>query len=107
MTAEVVTSVPIIELQYPLQVSPPLTILVEDIHDPVDGHHQHIDIIYVCRLVDRSRPLHDGWLWVSKKTLVDGTPMDRGCGSPVPPPEDVRLLTLHAFQVVEGSRTIR
>lgn len=27
----------------------PLAILLEDIHDRQQGHHQHIDLVYVCR----------------------------------------------------------
>ena len=40
VTAEVVMSAPPIELDYPTQVAPPFTIMVEDIHDPVNGYHQ-------------------------------------------------------------------
>ena len=37
----VVPTGPAIDLSYPVLVQPPLTIMVEDIHDPVDGYHQH------------------------------------------------------------------
>ena len=33
----------------PRRSLPPLTIMVEDIDDPVQGFHQHIDFIYVCQ----------------------------------------------------------
>ena len=50
--AEVVPTSVILDLAYPEQVQPPYTIMVEDIHDPVDGFHNHIDMIYFCRPSD-------------------------------------------------------
>ena len=64
---------PAIDLSYPVLVEPPLTIMVEDIHDPVDDYHQHIDLIYVSRPVGTPGPLNDGWIWVSKEELAAGT----------------------------------
>ena len=48
LKAEIVSARPPLELDYPAQVEPPFTIMVEDIHDPVDGFHRHIDMIYMC-----------------------------------------------------------
>ena len=99
--AEVVPTGPRIHMEYPTQVEAPFTIMIEDIHDPVDGYHQHIDMIYMCRLVGPAGPLNDGWLWVARAQLVDGTPLAREDGGEVAPPDDVRLLARYAFQVVE------
>ena len=41
----------------------------------------------------------DGW-WVSKDELESGVALDSGDGDGVPPPEDVRVLAAHAFEVV-------
>ena len=40
---------PSMGLSYPEEVTPPFSIMVEDIHDPVEGFHKHIDMIYFCR----------------------------------------------------------
>ena len=66
----VVPTGPAIDLSYPVIVQPPLTIMVEDIHDPVDGYHQHIDLIYVSRPVGIPGPLNDGWVWVGQDELA-------------------------------------
>ena len=70
LEAEVVSTDPGIDLEYPSQVAAPFTIMVEDIDDPVDGYHQHIDMIYFCRLVGAAEPLNEGWRWVNRAHLV-------------------------------------
>ena len=100
LRAEVVPTSEVIELQYPTQVLPPFTIMVEDIDDPVQGFHHHIDMIYFCRLTGPAVPLNDGWRWVSRRDLADSVPLTREDGRAEAPPEDVRVLALHAFRVV-------
>ncbi len=87
-------------LAYPEEVPPPLTIMIEDIDDPVTGPHQHIDFIYVCRLTGPPAPLHDGWHWITRDELASSTALAPPSGPPTPPPDDVRLLARHAFAVV-------
>ena len=48
---EVVPTGTPIDLDYPEQVHAPFTIEIEDIDDPVQGWHQHIDMIYFCKPV--------------------------------------------------------
>ena len=103
LRAEVVSNERPWELDYPSQVPAPFTIMVEDIPDPDQGPHQHIDMIYMCRPVGPVGPLNDGWLWVSKGQLADGIPLERGDRAPVPPPEDVRVLANHAFELVANA----
>jgi 8-oxo-dGTP diphosphatase len=89
--AEIVpTSVLDITLTYPTQVEPPLTIMVEDIDDPVVGFHQHIDFIYVCRPLHPVTTIPDGWRWVTQEELEADIPLERDGGTPERPPEDVR-----------------
>ena len=105
--AEVVSAGPRLELDYPSQVTPPFTIMVEDIHDPVQGYHQHIDMIYICRLAESTPALNEGWQWVSMAQLANRTPLERVDGCKEAPPEDVRVLAQMAFQIVSsdaGSR---
>ena len=98
---------PEFDLDYPIMVQPPLTIMVEDIHDPVDGYHQHIDMIYVSRPVGTPGPLNDGWVWVGWEELADGAALDRDAGPKEPPPEEVRVLAKQAFALVAGDRPER
>ena len=88
---------------YPVQVPPPLTILIEDVDDPVDGFHQHIDFIYICRPLTPVTALPDGWLWVSEEELAAGRALDRPGGDPEPPPDDVRLWAAKAFRAARES----
>ena len=99
LEAVVVPTSPIIELDYPQQVLPPYTIEVEDIDDPVHGYHQHIDMIYICRIAGSS-VLNKGWQWVSEQMIQSEASLCRSGGYPEPPPKDVRVLAMHAFDIV-------
>ena len=101
--AEVVSSQPALDLDYPSQVSPPYTIMVEDIHDPDEGYHQHIDMIYFCRPVGRLGMVKDGWHWVSSADLAHGARIEGEGPQAMPPPEDVRVLAQQAFQAVANA----
>ncbi len=100
VAAEVVPTGVVLDLDYPMQVHPPYTIMVEDIHDPVDGLHQHIDMIYFCRLAGTSGPLNDGWVWVDRAEIESAAPLKTDRGVCEPPPEDVRVLALRGFDLV-------
>ena len=98
--AVVEPTTPSLALDYPIQVPPPFTIMVEDIHDPVEGFHHHIDMIYFCRLVGPPGPLREGWIWVAGNHLADEAPLSWEGAPSVPPPEDVRLLALKAIDAL-------
>ena len=66
---EVVPTGTPINLDYPEQVHAPFTIEIEDIDDPVQGWHQHIDMIYFCKPVGIPKAVNEGWVWVSKDEL--------------------------------------
>jgi 8-oxo-dGTP pyrophosphatase MutT (NUDIX family) len=99
-SAEVIPSAPILPFSLPGQVQPPYTILVEDIPGP-DEPHQHIDLIYFCRLADGAAP--DPSLgvfhWVDEAALRSNQPLDlAACGVTVPIADDVRLLAIKAIE---------
>ena len=96
---------PRLGLGYPTEVEPPYTIMVEDIHDPVDGFHKHIDMIYFCRPSRLPAVLEDGWLWVSREDLAAGAILAPCSPKAAPAPDDVRLLAGKAFEIVEGPGT--
>ncbi|MBR61275.1 MAG: hypothetical protein CL904_01250 [Dehalococcoidia bacterium] len=88
--------------RYPKQISSPVTILIEDINDNEIGSHQHIDMIYFCKLSFGEDPsnINPGWLWVEKEDLDKGLPLKNDKGDYDPPPEDVLILASHAFEAV-------
>jgi len=103
LEARIMSSLKPLSFDYPAQVPPPYTILVEDSREP-DGPHQHIDLIYFCRSLDgealRPPQPDDVLVWVSEAQLRRGEPVPlRGCGVDVPISEDVRLLALEAVRV--------
>ncbi len=100
--AEVVPTGTPVELEYPEQVHAPFTIEIEDIDDPAQGWHQHIDMIYFCKPVGAPGAINDGWRWVSAEELESGVALETGNGAAVAPPEDVRVLAEYAFEVVGG-----
>ena len=103
LRAEVVSAGPLFQLGYPRQVEPPFTIMVEDIDDPVQGYHQHIDMIYFCRLTGPAAPLRNGWRWVGGGQLARADALERDDGAAAVPPEDVRLLAQRALEVVAAA----
>jgi 8-oxo-dGTP diphosphatase len=98
--SKVVSTGPIIDMGYPTQVVAPYTIMIEDIDDPVQGFHHHIDMIYFCRPTSSPELIYEGWQWVARQSLKDGLAMPNGQGDNVPPPEDVRLLASRAFELI-------
>ena len=102
ITAEIISPASALPFDYPRQVPPPYTILIEDIPGP-DGRHQHIDLIYFCRPVAGAGsvdPSPDPTLrWVHESELRDDRSLDvAGCGVAARVPEDVRRLALIAIE---------
>jgi len=95
--------------EYPEQLPPPYTILVEDIPGPGEPH-KHIDMIYFCRVVDGGpdRLTDDPTLrWVDEKDLRQSAPMDvAGCGVSVAVPDDVRELALVAIETARRANEV-
>ena len=100
VVAEVVPTSKTLDLKYPEILVPPFTIMIEDIEDPVDGRHQHIDLIYFCKPISKPVLLNNGWYWISRATLKRKSPIDHDTGLSIPPPEDVRVLAEHAFTTI-------
>ena len=85
------------------QVPAPKTILVEDVYDHRVGKHQHIDMIYFCR-VDGPRPAApEGWEWFTAQDLREKRAIITPTGKPMLPPEDVLTLGLEAMRETQGS----
>ncbi len=97
LAAEVLPTGIVLDLEYPVQVQPPFTILVEDIADPVEGDHQHIDMIYLCRPAMGVGALNDGWVWASRSDLIAKRPLSASGAPCEPPPKDVCLLAIAAL----------
>ena len=104
LIAEVMAREMPVEFGYPRQIPPPETIMVEDIDDPVAGPHEHVDMIYFCRLKEGegTEGLRSAWVWVSGETLAAGEAVSLDDGVEVTLPEDVRLLALAVDSAGQG-----
>ena len=100
LQVQVLNTGPKLRLPYPEEVIPPYTIMVEDIYDPVQDFHKHIDMIYFCRPTGETN-LPDGWRWVSRHSLETASTLARDGGPPEPPPEDVRALGVRAIDFTQ------
>ena len=99
LVARVVPTAPRLGLDYPTQVEPPYTIMVEDIDDPIEGFHQHIDLIYFCIVASAHGGLNEGWLWVSRHELASRALLSVAGGAASAPPDDVRTMGMTAMDL--------
>ena len=109
LRAQVVGAARRFDFDYPAQVPPPYTILVEDSPEP-GNPHQHIDLIYFCRSLDgdalRPPSPDDTIVWVSEAQLARSEPLPlRNGTADAPVAEDVRLLALEAIRAVREGRS--
>ena len=102
LLAEVMPREMPVDFAYPRQIPSPETIMMEDIDDPVSGPHEHVDLIYFCRLRgeygDGAEGVRKGWQWVAEETLVNRDAVSLDDGVEVTLPEDVRQLALAALR---------
>ncbi len=99
---EIVPTQPSPEIGDLPQVAAPRTILVEDVYDQKVGAHQHIDMIYFCRLQGPRPPAPPGWLWFSKDDLASEFATQTPNGNLEPPPKDVIVLGLESIEAAGG-----
>ncbi|MCX8251589.1 MAG: NUDIX domain-containing protein [Dehalococcoidia bacterium] len=90
--APTVTSLP--------HVPVPHSIIVEDIQDPVDGPHKHIDFIYFTVPARSDRQPVPGWHWFTRTDLETSATLSAPNGRKEVPPEDVLNLGLAALDAV-------
>ena len=83
------------------QVPPPRTILIEDVYDQKVGAHQHIDMIYFCRVSGPRPSAPVGWVWFTAEDLANGRAAANPDGIREAPPEDVVTLGLEAIRLTE------
>ena len=84
---------------FPKTILEPRHILIENIEDPIDGQHQHIDMIYYCKLID-CRYESSNWVWVSLNELISGKKLGDGSHHKSPP-NDVQEIGIHAIKTLQ------
>ncbi len=104
LITDVVPTGTVIALGYPPQVTAPFTIMIEDINDPIDGFHHHIDMIYFCRVRGSVSEISPDWVWVTEFQLHSNVELLNYKGDLVEIPEDVRKIARYAFEYVDASR---
>lgn len=91
------------------QITPPYTVLVEDVVDDEYGAHQHIDFIYMttpqnAELREDGYPaVPPGWVWMRRDELESRMPMKSPDGREMAPPDDVITLSLLGIDLLNGS----
>lgn len=84
------------------QIVPPFAIMIEDINDPKEGLHQHIDMIYFTKLKEPKNHsdfyFKNKWIWITKEQLKNKTKIANESGKKSHPPEDVIKLGLEAIE---------
>ena len=95
---EVLPTQPTPEIPNLEQVIAPRTILVENVYDQKVGKHQHIDMIYFCRVNGERPTAPEGWVWFSAEELANGETAPNPDGNHHTPPEDVVILGLEGIQ---------
>ena len=88
-----------LDLDYPKSIMPPFTIMIEDINDPIQGYHQHIDMIYFCKSITKLPSMKKGWHWINRSILLAGESIEWEHKIRTPPPKDVRNLAEKAFSL--------
>ena len=85
------------------QVTAPRTILIEDVYDQKVGKHQHIDMIYFCRVPGPRPAAPEGWKWFTQGDLTANRTSKTPEGIQEAPPEDVLTLGLDAINAVNSN----
>ncbi|MDA1256480.1 MAG: NUDIX domain-containing protein [Chloroflexi bacterium] len=83
-------------------VPAPYSIMIEDIQDPIDGPHKHIDFIYFTVPADPEKAPLDGWHWFTRSDLKFAAGRAAPNGQTEVPPEDVLNLGLAALDAVRS-----
>ena len=97
LDAEIIPTGSKLDLDYPKSIMPPFTIMIEDINDPIQGYHQHIDMIYFCKSITKLPSMKKGWHWINRSILLAGESIEGEHKIRTPPPKDVRNLAEKAF----------
>ena len=100
LNVELLPSSAAYDFSEPAQLTPPVTILVENVED-ADGPHHHIDFIYFARPLEgealRPVPETDSWTWVDADQIERGEALTYHGGSAAVR-EDVAVLALAAIR---------
>ena len=90
------------------QIIPPFTIMIEDIDDPKDGKHKHIDLIYFTKITNTINNINvntkQKWFWVSKEQLLKKSKIFNIQGKKSMPPEDVIKLGIKAIDFIKNEK---
>ncbi len=94
MKVELISDSEKFNFDYPKSLIPPEHILIEDIDDPVDGFHQHIDLIYYCKPINPQEVLPKEWLAIDLEQLINNS------HNPIVISTDVRKIGISAIEKI-------
>ena len=82
--------------------------MIEDIDDPKDGKHKHIDLIYFTKITNTINNINvntkQKWFWVSKEQLLKKSKIFNIQGKKSMPPEDVIKLGIKAIDFIKNEK---
>ena len=79
----------------------PHSIMIEDIQDPVDGPHKHIDFIYFALPQSATGQAPERWRWFTRAELVGAITVQIPSGRSLAPPSDVITVGIAAIAWAE------
>ena len=78
---------------------PPHTIFIEPISDKTEGNHEHIDFIYICKIVG-GQIKNKKWKWFTKKDILNRSDQRYNLSSDITLTDELIDLCLETFKLV-------
>jgi 8-oxo-dGTP pyrophosphatase MutT (NUDIX family) len=80
-------------------LTPPHTIFIESISDKTEGNHEHIDFIYICKIVG-GQIKNNKWKWFTKKDIFNRSDQRYNFSSDITLTDELIDLCLETFKLV-------
>jgi 8-oxo-dGTP diphosphatase len=84
-----------------ISIIPPHTIFIEPINDIKEGFHEHIDMIYLCKIVGGELK-DDSWRWINKKEILNHINESYNQSSDIYLTDELINLCIELFNISEG-----
>lgn len=78
---------------------PPHTIFIESISDKTEDNHEHIDFIYICKIVG-GQIKNNKWKWFTRKDILNRSDHSYNLASDITLTDELIDLCLETFKLV-------
>ena len=86
-----------------ISIIPPHTIFIEPINDIKEGFHEHIDMIYLCKIIE-GKLKNDTWRWFNKKEILNHIDQSYNQSSDIYLTDELIDLCIELFNIIEGRK---